>query len=70
MKSISYVEDLNYTKELLQEDKFRFLHSVIGIVYIIFIFSICWLIFGKHEEVVKAKGLIRPEKNISFVKSI
>ena len=69
MKSVLYVEDLTYTNELLQENKSGFFHSVIFITCILVFFAGIWLIIGKRETVVKAKGLIRPEENISFVKS-
>lgn len=69
MKSVLYVEDLTYTNELLQENKSGFFHSVIFIICVLTLFTGVWLIIGKKENVVKARGLIRPEENISFVKN-
>ncbi len=70
MKQILYVEDLNYTGEVLNEYNSRFSHWVVVIVLILAALAAVWMNFGKKETVVRASGLIRPIENISFVKTV
>lgn len=61
---------LELSSEVFSKKEPKFLHSIIYIVFALLIFLLIFIFFGKMEQVVKAKGVIKPEENISIVKNI
>ncbi len=64
MKSVLYIEDLNYTEEVLSEYNSQFFQLIILIIIALSFCAGVWMFFGKKETVVEARGLIRPIENI------
>ena len=60
---------LDYSQEVLLYKEPRELSLTVWIIAALFAAVLCWIVFGKVEEVVRAKGLVRPLSNISQVKN-
>ena len=60
---------LDYSQEVLLYKEPRELSLSVWIIAALFAAVLCWIVFGKVEEVVRAKGLVRPLSNISQVKN-
>lgn len=60
---------LDYSQEVLLYKEPRELSLTVWIIAALFAAVLCWIVFGKVEEVVRAKGLVRPISNISQVKN-
>lgn len=70
-KTVIYSDEmLQMTKEVLQRKEPFYLHSILWIIYTFAVFTICFIAFGKVDDVVKAKGIVRPVTNVSSVKCI
>ncbi len=67
---LTYIKDLTYKHEIFLQQPPQLLIWFIYLIagFILSTFLYCY--FGKMEEVVKAKGEIRPVQNISLVKNI
>ena len=60
---------LDYSQEVLLYREPKELSLTVWIIASLFAAILCWIVFGKAEEVVRAKGLVRPISNISQVKN-
>ena len=60
---------LDYSQEVLLYREPKELSLTVWIIASLFAAVLCWIVFGKAEEVVRAKGLVRPISNISQVKN-
>ena len=60
---------LDYSQEVLLYKEPRELSLTVWIIAALFAAVLCWIVFGKAEEVVRAKGSVRPISNISQVKN-
>ena len=60
---------LDYSQEVLLYKEPRELSLTVWIIAALFAAVLCWIVFGKAEEVVRAKGAVRPISNISQVKN-
>ena len=60
---------LDYSQEVLLYRESKELSLTVWIIASLFAAVLCWIVFGKAEEVVRAKGLVRPISNISQVKN-
>ena len=63
------IDQLSYSQEILLYEKPKILSLTIWIIAVLLSAAVCWVVFGKMEEVVRGKGLIRPISNISQVKN-
>ena len=59
---------LDYSQEVLLYREPKELSLTVWIIASLFAVVLCWIVFGKAEEIVRAKGLVRPLSNISQVK--
>ena len=62
-------DSLDYSQEVLLYKVPKELSLTVWIITALFAAVLCWIVFGKAEEVVRAKGLVRPISNISQVKN-
>ena len=62
-------DSLDYSQEVLLYREPKELSLTVWIIASLFAAVLCWIVFGKAEEVVRAKGLVRPISNISQVKN-
>ena len=60
---------LDYSQEVLLYKVPKELSLTVWIITALFVAVLCWIVFGKAEEVVRARGLVRPISNISQVKN-
>ena len=60
---------LDYSQEVLLYREPKELSLTVWIIASLFAAVLCWIVFGRAEEVVRAKGLVRPISNISQVKN-
>ena len=60
---------LDYSQEVLLYREPKELSLTVWIIVSLFAAVLCWIVFGRAEEVVRAKGLVRPISNISQVKN-
>ena len=60
---------LDYSQEVLLYKVPKELSLTVWIITALFAAVLCWIVFGKAEEVVRARGLVRPISNISQVKN-
>ncbi|WP_314743099.1 HlyD family efflux transporter periplasmic adaptor subunit [Treponema lecithinolyticum] len=63
------IDQLSYSQEILLYEEPKILSLTIWIIAVLLSAAVCWVVFGKMEEVVRGKGLIRPISNISQVKN-
>jgi len=63
------LDRLEYSQEILLHREPKELSLTIWIIVSLFVAVICWIVFGKMEETVRAKGIVRPVSNISQVKN-
>ncbi len=59
----------NIIQVLCKKEPF-YLHSILWIVFAIVCSCLCFICFGKIDDVVKADGIVRPETNVSTINSI
>jgi len=62
-------DSLDYSQEVLLYKVPKELSLTVWIITALFAAVLCWIVFGKAEEVVRARGLVRPISNISQVKN-
>lgn len=62
-------DSLDYSQEVLLYKVPKELSLTVWIIAALFAAVLCWIVFGKAEEVVRARGLVRPISNISQVKN-
>ena len=63
------LDRLEYSQEILLYREPKELSLTIWVIVSLFVAVICWIVFGKMEETVRAKGIVRPVSNISQVKN-
>ena len=63
------LDRLEYSQEILLYREPKELSLTIWVIVSLFAAVICWIVFGKMEETVRAKGIVRPVSNISQVKN-
>lgn len=66
---IRSIYNLEYSQEIFLRKESKMISGIIWIVTLILVAALCWVFFGRMEEVVRATGLIRPVANISQVKN-
>ena len=72
MKKIVIFPDvyLDECSEVLVKKEPFYLHGILFLIFSILVFCVIFIIFGKTDDVVRAQGIVRPEKNVSTVKNI
>ncbi|WP_253722595.1 HlyD family secretion protein [Treponema sp. OMZ 787] len=65
-----HLKDLRYKHEIFLQKPPAVLTVFIYIIGSLMLFTLLYCTFGKMEEVVYAKGQVRPVQNISLVKNI
>ncbi|MGI5078426.1 hypothetical protein [Treponema maltophilum] len=63
------LDRLEYSQEILLYKEPKELSLTIWIIVSLFVAALCWVIFGKMEETVRSRGVVRPVSNISQVKN-
>ena len=63
------LERLEYSQEILLYREPKELSLTIWGIVSLFVAVICWIVFGKMEETVRSRGVVRPVSNISQVKN-
>ncbi|MGI5173085.1 HlyD family efflux transporter periplasmic adaptor subunit [Treponema sp. OMZ 840] len=63
------INRLDYSYEILRYKEPKELSVTVWIIATLCLCVVCWIVFGKMEEVVPANGIVRPCSNISHVKN-
>ena len=63
------LKDLEYSQEILLHKEPRILSVTVWIIGALISAVILWISFGKMEETVRVRGIVRPVMNISLVKN-
>ena len=63
------LKDLEYSHEILLHKEPRILSITVWIIGALISSVLLWIIFGKMEETVRGRGIVRPVMNISLVKN-
>jgi HlyD family secretion protein len=64
------LKDISDSKEILEAKPFPFVQIFIYIILISLLSVLIWSYFGELDEVVKAKGVVRPNSKISTIKNV
>ncbi|MEJ8552736.1 HlyD family efflux transporter periplasmic adaptor subunit [Tepidibacter sp. Z1-5] len=64
------LKDISDSKEILEAKPFPFIQIFIYIILISLLGFLVWSYFGEIDEVVKAKGVVRPNSKISTIKNV
>ena len=67
---VQNLKDISDSKEILEAKPFPFIQIFIYIILISLLGFLVWSYFGEIDEVVKAKGVVRPNSKISTIKNV
>ncbi|WP_428768478.1 HlyD family efflux transporter periplasmic adaptor subunit [Treponema sp. HNW] len=63
------LEDLEYGQEIVLHREPKILSVTVWLIVALISSALLWIVFGKTEETVRARGTVRPVSNVSSVKN-
>lgn len=67
---LRHINNMKHTKEFFVAKQPKEIHILFFTVLLFFTVGIAIIIFGKIDDVVKAKGIVRTQENVSLVKNV